>query len=123
MLVAACMRRLGKSIARNGPHANAPSASASAVPKSTGTADAVREKGRASRNHSPRIDRQGLDAFIGPAPRLWISSFGHDPFLAARRGLFCKRSRVFSIEATGIRRLRTSAITCNLKLVTDWLTG
>src|SRR4028119_1660641 len=47
MLVAACMRRLPKSIARKGPQLNAPSRHASAVPKSTGTAAAVRLKGRA----------------------------------------------------------------------------
>src|SRR5215211_6808948 len=52
MLVAACMSKLPKSMARNGPQANSPSWNASAVPKSTGTADAVRLKGLASRNHS-----------------------------------------------------------------------
>src|SRR5215207_8787740 len=69
MFVAACMSRLAKSIARNGPHANAPSLSASAVPKSTGTADAVKEQGRASRNHSLKIEPPGFVAFIGPSAR------------------------------------------------------
>src|SRR5918998_24873 len=64
MFVAACIRRLPKSIARNGPQANAPSPSASAVPKSTGTADAVRLKGRASLNHSATMGRWGFGAFI-----------------------------------------------------------
>src|SRR5215207_5641859 len=57
MLVAACMSRLPKSIARNGPKANEPSLNASAVPKSTGTADAVRLKGLARRNHSSKTCR------------------------------------------------------------------
>src|SRR5215212_7198233 len=52
MLVAACIRRLPKSIAKNGPGANEPSLNASAVPKKTGTAAAVRLKGLARRNHS-----------------------------------------------------------------------
>src|SRR5215210_8245653 len=54
MLVAACMRRLPKSIARKGPQAKAPSLYARAVPKSTGTAAAVRLNGLASRNHSAK---------------------------------------------------------------------
>jgi len=61
------MRRLAKSIARNGPHANAPSRAASAVPKITGTADAVREKGRARRNHSAKMDRRGFVTFTSRA--------------------------------------------------------
>jgi hypothetical protein len=59
------MRRLAKSIAKNGPHANAPSRADNAVPKRTGTADAVSEKGRASRNHSAKMDRREFVAFIG----------------------------------------------------------
>src|SRR3990170_1126208 len=69
MFVAACMRRLPKNIARNGPHANAPSRSASAVPKSTGTADAVKEKGRDSRNHSAKMEPLGFIALTGPSTR------------------------------------------------------
>src|SRR5215210_6343362 len=57
MLVAACMRRLPKSMARNGPKANEPSLNASAVPKNTGTAAAVRLKGLARRNHSSKTCR------------------------------------------------------------------
>src|SRR3712207_9085993 len=64
MFVAACIRRLPKSIARNGPQANAPSLNASAVPKNTGTAEAVRLKGRASRNHSAKWGRPGFGALI-----------------------------------------------------------
>src|SRR5215211_5847792 len=52
MFVAACMRRLPKSMAKKGPQANEPSLNASAVPKNTGTAAAVRLKGLARRNHS-----------------------------------------------------------------------
>jgi hypothetical protein len=61
------MRRLPKNIAKNEPQAKAPPRSASADPKSTGTAEAVKEKGRASRNHSAKRDRRGFVAFIGPA--------------------------------------------------------
>ncbi len=50
------MRRLAKSIARNGPHEKKPSFAASTVPKRTGTAAAVKEKGRASQNHSDAAD-------------------------------------------------------------------
>src|ERR687894_1434402 len=107
MFVAAWIRRLANSIATKGPHANAPSVSASAVPKSTGTADAVRLNGRASLNHSPRTARQGLAAFIRlvawTPPRCLFSGSGHGPFLAARRALFCKRFLAFSIEVPGIR--------------------
>src|SRR5215203_6022140 len=80
MFVAACMSRLAKSIARNGPHANAPSLSASAVPKSTGTADAVKEKGRASRNHSLKMELLGFVAFIGSSARddLWVRTLQRD---------------------------------------------
>lgn len=46
------MRRLARSIAKNAPHEKAPSSNARAVPKRTGTAAAVKEKGRASQNHS-----------------------------------------------------------------------
>src|SRR5918998_6774601 len=129
MFVAAWIRRLANSIARNGPHANAPSVSASAVPKSTGTADAVRLNGRASLNHSPSTARQGLTAFIGPPartpPRSLFSGSGHNPFLTARRALFCKPSLAFSIEASGFR-LRASEIYLkpdarDLKPEIDWL--
>src|ERR687898_784363 len=57
MLVAACMSRLPKSMAKNGPQANEPSLNASAVPKNTGTAAAVRLKGLARRNHSSKTCR------------------------------------------------------------------
>src|SRR5215218_5128301 len=57
MLVAACMRRLPQSMARKGPQANEPSLNASAVPKNTGTAAAVRLKGLARRNHSSKTCR------------------------------------------------------------------
>src|SRR5829696_3018702 len=57
MLVAACMSRLPKSMARKGPQANEPSLKASAVPKNTGTAAAVRLKGLARRNHSSKTCR------------------------------------------------------------------
>src|SRR5215212_7054015 len=57
MFVAACMNRLPKSMARKGPHANAPLLNASAVPNSTGTAAAVRLKGLARRNHSLKTCR------------------------------------------------------------------
>src|ERR687896_197652 len=57
MLVAACMRRLPKSMAKNGPQANEPSLNASAVPKNTGTAAAVRLKGLARRDHSSKTCR------------------------------------------------------------------
>src|SRR5918998_5574808 len=58
MLVAAWIKRLPISIATNGPHENAPSTEASAVPKTTGTAAAVRLNGRESLNHSAATDRQ-----------------------------------------------------------------
>src|SRR5215212_4076261 len=54
MLVAACIRRLPKSMANKGPGTNEPSLNASAVPNNTGTADAVRLNGLASRNHSAK---------------------------------------------------------------------
>src|SRR5918997_6744449 len=57
MLVAACMRRLPKSMAKKGPQANEPSLNASAVPKNTGTADAARLKGLARRDHSSKTCR------------------------------------------------------------------
>src|SRR5918998_5700065 len=57
MLVAACMTRLPKSMAKNGPGANEPSLNASAVPKNTGTAAAVRLNGLARRNHSSKTCR------------------------------------------------------------------
>src|SRR5687768_2393257 len=57
MLVAACMRRLPKSMAKKGPQVNEPSLNASAVPKHTGTAAAVRLKGLARRNHSSKSCR------------------------------------------------------------------
>src|SRR5215217_3728051 len=57
MFVAVCMNRLLKSMARKGPHANAPLLNASAVPNSTGTAAAVRLKGLARRNHSLKTCR------------------------------------------------------------------
>src|SRR5687767_13712374 len=57
MLVAACTRRLPKSMAKKGPQANEPFLNASAVPKNTGTAAAVRLKGLARRNHSSKICR------------------------------------------------------------------
>src|SRR5215203_4605582 len=57
MFVAACMRRLPKSMAKKGRQANEPSLNASAVPKNTGTAAAVRLKGLARRNHSSKTCR------------------------------------------------------------------
>src|SRR5688500_7737717 len=87
MFVAAWIRRLARSIARNGPHANAPSASASAVPKSTGTADAVRLNGRASLNHSLKT---------------WLlGGFIVRP-IVERVARFCNRS-VHGLQAPGIR--------------------
>src|SRR4028118_342530 len=59
MLVAAWIKRLPSSIATKGPHENAPSTEASAVPNSTGTAAAVRLTGRESLNHSANADRRG----------------------------------------------------------------
>jgi hypothetical protein len=65
IFVAACINRLPKSIATKGHHENAPSAQASAVPKNTGTAAAVRLKGRESLNHSAST---GLRDSVTPHP-------------------------------------------------------
>src|SRR5829696_4914927 len=95
MFVAACMRRLAKSIAKNEPQAKAQSRSASAVPKSTGTADAVKEKGRASRNHSAKTDRRGYVALIGPAAT-------DDPSIRAPRLDLRFRTSTLSSLTTGV---------------------
>src|SRR5215212_11410505 len=96
MLVAACMRRLPKSMARNGPRANEPSLNASAVPKNTGTAAAVRLKGLASRNHSSKTCR--LIAFIVR------------PIVERVVG-FCNRS-VHGFEASGFRHQPSGGFAC-----------
>src|SRR5215210_6836146 len=81
------MRRLPKSMAKNGPGANEPSWNASAVPKNTGTAAAVRLKGLASRDHSSKTCR--------------LAGFTIRP-IVERVVSFCNHS-VHGFQATGTR--------------------
>src|SRR5829696_1651917 len=85
------MRRLPKNIARKGPQVNAPSLYASAVPKSTGTAAAVRLNGLASRNHSARtcrlvkfIVRPIVESVVGVCNRFVHGSLGFRCQLSGR---------------------------------------
>src|SRR5918995_5038974 len=81
------MSRLPSSMATKGPQANAPSLKASAVPNSTGTADAVRLKGLARRNHSLKTCRLGAVVIRA---------------IVERVRCFCNRS-VYGFQTPGIR--------------------
>src|SRR5918997_6367289 len=101
MFVAAWMNRLPSSIATKGPQEKAPSTEASAVPKITGIAAAVRLNGRESLNHSAAVDRK--ESTTRPPSRQPTS---HDrPSVPAPTEQFWQQPRILlregSVDARG----------------------